>query len=523
MPTRRQFLTTTSAAGLAALAAGVPADATLRRRSNPTLTFYGAAGRVSGSCHLLETSKGLYLVDCGLFMSDTPDRDEKNAEFPFDPKEVKAVFLTHAHTDHNGRLPLLVKQGFGGPIYCTDATRDLNRVMLRSTLTVGGDDDETEDDGEGVARGEAVDLYGRGDRQKSFDLIEAVSYNKKVEAGGLEVRYTDAGHILGSAMIEVWADGRKILFSGDMGPDSAPILCEPARHKDADAVLFESTYGAVARQAIDDAEFGRRVAAVVERGGSVLIPSFALHKTQTLISLLNGLRADGVVPADVPVFCDSASAQSCTEIYDAYPQYYDGAASASRDDRGGSLFYRPGYYEARDDDTLLAHGHGPAIYISASGMLDHAAAPKHLAEMAADPKNAVFLVGYQAPGSVGNKIQGGAERVTLPIEGRRGQPTRYEKATMKLEVDTLPGFSSHAKGQQILEWLAGFDSVGPAYVVHGDPDRADEMAAKATEMGVQSTAPREGDSFEVTGDRFQPGPAPDLPAREADGFAKSDA
>ena len=511
MPTRRRFLRSglaaTSAAGLAALSAGVPADATVRRRTNPSLTFYGAAGRVSGSCHLLETSKGLFLIDCGLFMSDTPDRDEKNAEFPFDPKAVKAVFLTHAHADHNGRLPLLAERGFGGPIYCTDATRDLNRATLRSSLTVG--------------EGEGLELYGRGGQRKSFELVEAVPYNRRLSKSGVDVRYTDAGHILGSAMIEVWADGRKMLFSGDMGPDAAPILCRPAQHRDADAVLFESTYGAVAGRAVDYEAFGRRVAGVLERGGSVLLPSFALHKTQTLVHLLNGLREDGVIPAGVPVFCDSASAQSGTEIYDAYPKYYDPAALAARAARGGTLFYRPGYYEARAEDTLLTHGEGPAIYISTSGMLDHAAAPKHLAELAEDPRNAVFLVGYQAPGSVGAAVRDGESPVRLPIENR-GEPTRYAVRELKLEVDALPGFSSHAKGQQILEWLGGFESVGPAYVVHGDPDRAAEMADGAKAMGVAAFAPAEGDRFEVTGERFAPGPAPTLPERPADDFAKTD-
>ncbi len=506
MPNRRQFLTTASA-GLAALSAGVPADATVRTRRNPSLTFYGAAGRVSGSCHLLETSAGLYLVDCGLFMSDTPDRDERNATFPFDPKEVKAVFLTHAHSDHNGRLPLLVKQGFGGPIYCTDATRDLNRAVLRSSLAVG--------------EGEGLSLYGRRDQQKSFELVQAVPYNERVSRSGVDCRYTDAGHILGSAMIEIWADGRKILFSGDMGPTGAPILCRPAQHRSADAVLFESTYGAVAGTPADYEAFGRRVRAVLDRGGSVLLPSFALHKTQTLIHLLNGLRDDGVIPRDVPVFCDSPSAQRSTEIYDAFPQYYDAAATAARSARGGTLFYRPGYQEARDADTLLTHGRGPAIYLSTSGMLDHAAAPKHLAAMAEDPRNAVFLVGYQAPGTIGNRVRSGESPVRLPIESR-SEPTRYEVRDLKLEIDTLSGFSSHAKGQQILNWLGGFESVGPAYVVHGDPDRAAEMAAAATGMGVEAHAPAAGEMFEVTGDRSAPGPAPTLPERRAAGFATSD-
>ncbi|MEM9701807.1 MAG: MBL fold metallo-hydrolase [Planctomycetota bacterium] len=507
MPSRRQFLTSTSAAGLAALSAGVPADATVRRRRNPSITFYGAAGRVSGSCHLLETSKGLYLIDCGLFMSDTENRDEKNAEFPFDPKDVKAVFLTHAHTDHNGRLPLLVKKGFRGAIHCTDATRDLNRVMLRSSLEVGEE--------------EGLSLYDRDDQQRSFGLIEAAPYNKRITRSGLDCRYTDAGHILGSAMIEIWADGRKILFSGDMGPNGVPILCNPTQHRDADAVLFESTYGAVRGEATDYQEFGARLRAVLDRGGSVLLPSFALHKTQTLIHLINGLREDGVIPKDVPLFSDSSSAHRSTEIYDAFPQYYDPAASTARTERGGTLFYRPGYFEARDDDTLTSHGKGPAIYLSTSGMLDHAAAPKHLAELAGDPKNAVFLVGYQAPGTVGHQVRSGESPVRLPIE-EFGEPTQYRVREMKLEVDTLSGFSSHAKGQQILEWLAGFDSVGPAYVVHGSPDRSAAMAEAATGMGVRAQAPAEGDSFEVTGERFTPTPAPTLPERGADGFAASD-
>ena len=462
---------------------------------------------MSGSCHLLETTGGLYLVDCGLFMSDTPDRDEKNAEFPFDPRDVKAVFLTHAHSDHNGRLPLLVKRGFGGPIYCTDATRDLNRAALRSSLRVG----------EEVGK----DLYGRRDQQESFGLVEAVPYNKRLSKSGVDVRYTDAGHILGSAMVEIWADGRKILFSGDMGPHGAPILCGPTQHRDADAVLFESTYGAVRGTPADYEEFGRRVRAVLDRGGSVLLPSFALHKTQTLIHLLNGLRDDGVIPRDVPVYCDSPSAQGSTEIYDAFPQYYDAAATAARAARGGTLFYRPGYFEARDADTLLTHGKGPAIYLSTSGMLDHAAAPKHLARLAEDANNAVFLVGYQAPGSVGNRVLAKQSPIRLPIE-QRGEPTRFEVRDLKLEIDTLTGFSSHAKGQQILNWLSEFESVGPAYVVHGDPDRSAAMAAGATGMGVEAHAPKEGQTFEVTGERFAPRPAPALPVRQADGFAKSD-
>ena len=404
VPDRRRFLQ--SAAGAAAVAvggavAGMPASAATRRRGkNPSLTFYGAARRVSGSCHILETSRGLFLVDCGLFMSDTPDRDERNPAFPFDPKDVRAVFLTHAHTDHNGRLPLLVREGFAGPIYCTDATRDLNRVMLRGGASVG----ESEAEGGGTDP-----LFSRTDAERSFARVEAVPYNRRVSKAGVEVRYTDAGHILGSAMVEVWADGRKILFSGDMGPDHAPLLCRPARHRDADAVLVESTYGPVAGRTVDFRAFGETIRRVVDRGGSVLLPAFALHKTQSLIYILNRLKADGVLPADLPVFSDSGSAQTCTRLYGRYRDYWDAEAKAfaGSGDGAGSALYRPRYIEARVEDTLLTHGKQPGVYLATSGMLDHAAAPRHLAAMAADPRNAVLFVGYQAPGSVGHRVQAG--------------------------------------------------------------------------------------------------------------------
>ena len=510
MPSRRRFLQTAAVAAGASLAGSPVAEARVRRRKkNPSVTFYGAARRVSGSCHILETSAGLFLVDCGLFMSDTPDRDVRNTGFPFDPGDVRAVFLTHAHTDHNGRLPLLVKEGFTGPIYCTDATRDLNRVMLRGGASVGEETGEV--------------LFTRRDAEKSFERVEAVPYNRRVSKSGVEVRYTDAGHILGSSMIEVWADGRKILFSGDMGPDHAPLLCTPAQHRDADAVLVESTYGPVAKETVDFVAFGEKIRRVVDRGGSVLLPAFALHKTQSLIYVLNRLKADGVLPADLPVFSDSGSAQTCTRLYGRYRDYWDAEAQrfAASGDAPGSALYRPRYIEARVEDTLLTHGEQPGVYVSTSGMLDHAAAPRHLAAMAADPKNAVFFVGYQAPGTVGSRVRDGESPVRIPIE-QRGEPTRFEETTLELEVGTQTGFSSHAKGQQILDWLGGFDSCGPVYVVHGDEDRAVGMADRATGMNLSALAPAEGRTFEVTGERSEPGDVPELPTRDAEGFTADD-
>jgi glyoxylase-like metal-dependent hydrolase (beta-lactamase superfamily II) len=212
----------------------------------PRLTFCGATRQVSGSCHLLKTSAGLFLIDCGLFFTDVEDQRARNEQFPFEPKDIKAVFLTHAHVDHNGRLPLLYKRGFRGPVYCTDATRDINEVMLDMSLGIG------------EGREDIPPLYDRRDLDGLLDAVEAVPYNPKLDRHGLTFRLTDAGHVLGSAMFEVWADGVKFLFSGDTGPDHTPVLCRPTQHREADVILVESTYGFTPREQVNYEDFGRQ-------------------------------------------------------------------------------------------------------------------------------------------------------------------------------------------------------------------------------------------------------------------------
>lgn len=501
MLNRREFLArSVAAAGL--VLPGVSASCRRTqtpppvRNGKPKLTFYGSTRQVSGSCHLLETSQGLYVIDCGLFYPDIANHDSENLQFPFEPKEVKALFLTHAHVDHNGRLPLLWEKGFRGTIYTTDASRDITEVMLLMSY--------------GVAEGSGEEpLFSKEAIEKTMDRIEAVPYNTKLERDGLAFRFTDAGHILGSAMIEIWADGMKFLFSGDMGPDHTPILCKPTQHFGADVVLVESTYGPTPRDEVGYEEFGKRIQKVLSGGGSVLLPAFAVHKTQLLIYILHRLMDDKIIDPQYPIYSDSATAQKVTAIYNRYREYHDQEAR-----KVGELFYRHRYREPRTEESLQTHGEGPAIYISTSGMLDHATAPKHLYLMARDPRNAVFLVGYQSPSSVGYKLQSGEKKIEIPWEerGPEGFRRAMRETEIKLTVERVSGFSSHARGQQILEWLSEFKSIGQVFVVHGDAERATGLADAIRKMGIPASAPKRDDSFVPTGDRVKPGPVPRLAA-----------
>ncbi len=496
MTSRREFLRAAAAAPLIGAGFASRPVYALGPTEVPRITFYGATRQVSGSCHILETGDGVYLVDCGSFISDVPDPDAANRELPFEAKEIKAVLLTHAHADHTGRLPLLYKKGFRGTVYCTDATRDMTEVGLLQSAQIGADQEEEP-------------LFSEAEAKGLLGLIKVVAYNQKFPVGKMTVRYTDAGHILGSAMAEVWTDGRKILFSGDMGPDTTPILCSPAQHYGADAVLVESTYGPAPRPHISYGDVGLKVAEVIKRGGSILFPSFAMHKTQLLIHLLSKMMLDGTIP-NTPIISDSSSSQKFTKIYDAYSEYHDPEAREFAKKRG-TLFYLPNYREMRVADSLKTHaGKTPAIYISTSGMITHAAAPRHLYELAKNEKNAVLIPGYQAPKTVGRRLLDGEKEFKITLEEfSNGKLTTEEKnLVVKLEVAKVTGFSSHAVGQQILEWVNKFDRVGPVYVVHGDEANAVGLSEKMKEMKVESEAPKKNQTVVIKGDRVKAGDVP---------------
>lgn len=504
---RRKFIKDSSF-----VASGFLAGGFILGHKVPKVTFCGAAQQVSGSCYLLETHYADFLIDCGSFFSENElSESDQNSEFPyFDPKKIKGVFVTHAHTDHIGKLPLLYAKGFRGSIYCTDCTRDLAAAMY----SIVGGSDTKECDTDAISSEVASEL---------LSLFVPVSYGEVREEGQLTFRFSEAGHILGSAMVEIWVSGRKFLFTGDMGPDYAPLTRLPQQHEQADFVLVESTYGVSPRQVVDFKNLGRKIANVIERGGDVLFPAFVLHKTQSLIYVIHQLKGEGIIPKNIPVICDSSSAHRINHVYNTYSNYYRKNVYFNN-----ANFNRSGLIEITTFNSFnfKKEYRDPVIYISASGNLSHANSPMHLAQMAGDKRNAVILVGWQSPNSIGGrllKLKGKDKFLLLPKFNSNDQNKKEVPVEIQLEVSKWgPGFSSHASGEQILDWISGFKKIGTVCVVHGEKTHAIDMAKKIKQMGVNSIAPVIGQVVKAYQGGVNPGKPPVFDDLSTPSFAPTD-
>ena len=460
----------------------------------PKVTFFGAAGMVSGSCYLMETGYGDVLIDCGLFFGEKGSNEEKlNAEFNFDPKKIKALFLTHAHLDHLGRIPQLFSKGFKGDVFTTEVTRKLSLQMLSMGKQIQKTTMENA-------------AFNQTSVSKALNSFISIPYGLKVDLEGASFRFTEAGHILGSAMVEIWSNGKKVLFSGDMGPDNAPLIRLPEKHTEADLVLVESTYGASAKKNSDFNGFGKKIRQTIERGGDVLIPAFVLHKTQTLIYVLHTLKRSGIIPKDVPIICDSKTAQNINKIYNTYTEFFKKNVYFSN-----AEFLKENLKELSSKESLdfKKNNSSPVIYISASGMLDFANAPRHLCRMAENPINSVILVGYQSPYSNGGKILSSPPPVSMKLPSYKNFSDETEEIPIKIPQENIikwsNGFSSHASGQQITEWIKGFQRIGEVAVVHGEKDKSFDLANKIKEMGVSAFVPTLGQSHMINDGQTVPG------------------
>ena len=445
------------------------------------ITFCGAATGVTGSCHLITTDKHQILLDCGQFQGGAAEDAMNYQDFPFNPAEIETVVVSHAHIDHCGRLPLLVKRGFKGTIYASSATADLLDVMLKDSAHIHETEAERKNRKAQRAGRELVEpLYTAKDAEDTLKFIRPVLYDTLVEINDqMKIVFNDAGHILGSGIVELWVtegeDTSKIVFSGDIGMNDRPILADPVRIKKADYVIMETTYGDRLHEAnltsID--KLIEIIKTTTQRGGNVVIPSFAVGRTQELIFELNKIY-DGKGPLhdaikDVPVYVDSPMAIEATEIFKNNAQVYD-EDMRNFLMRGDHPLDFPNLHFSRtsEESQRINVDLTPKVIISASGMCDAGRIRHHLKHNLWNEKSSIVFVGYQAEGSLGRAIVEGASEVTL----------FGETINVAAEIHNLEGFSGHADRDALYAWLCGFEKKPKAiFLVHGEMDAKRNFAA----------------------------------------------
>lgn len=430
---------------------------------NLRLHFLGAAGTVTGSRHLLDADGRLILLDCGLFQGVKPLRLQNWAPFPVSPARIDAVVLSHAHLDHSGYLPKLVREGFRGPIYCSEATRDLCRLLLLDSAHLQEADADYVNR-HGISKHQpALPLYTVADAERAIAALRPVAFDTATDLpAGLRFQLTRAGHILGAAIIELTYPGGKLVFSGDLGRYNDPLMPPPEPVADADYLVIESTYGNRLHGTEDVLEaLAAIIGRTIKRGGSVVIPSFAVGRAQLLLFHLWRLKQSGRIPRDLPVYLDSPMASSAVDIYLRHAGDQQLSPSEARAAYGVAVCVSDVEQSKALDASPM-----PKIIVSASGMATGGRVLHHLKHYANDPRNAVLFAGFQAMGTRGAAM----------LDGARSVKIHGEYIPVRAEVDNLSMLSAHADADEILRWLSGFTSAPEdTFIVHGEPDAADAL------------------------------------------------
>lgn len=466
------------------------------------IEFVGAARTVTGSKHLVRTRHACVLLDCGLFQGRRRESIERNKALGVDPRELSAVVLSHAHIDHSGALPLLAKAGYQGAVYTTPATRDLCAAMLADAAAIQESDaryinkqiDRGQQDLEHVEP-----LYAAEDVNHVLESIISVPYHRRIDvAPGIAVTFFDAGHVLGSALtaLDIEEDGRKtrLLFTGDLGRKHMPILRDPEAPADVDVLLMESTYGDRLHAPIEemDAKLAEVIARVYKRGGKVIIPSFALERAQEIVFALKGLKKRNAMPP-MPVYVDSPLTVRLTDVFKLHPECFDQETRALVSGAESPFdFDQLRYVSSVEDSKAIDTDGHPAIIIAASGMCEAGRVLHHLKATVEDPKNAVLIVGFQAPHTLGRRI----------VERRQRVKIFGVERDLRAEVAVLNGFSAHADQHDLRDFVQGARDRGGklqrVILVHGEPGPQKALTDLLHADGVANvSAPAAGDHIAI--------------------------
>jgi len=461
------------------------------------IEFHGAARTVTGSMHLVQTGNRRVLLECGLYQGRREEARRINSEFPFDAGSIDAVILSHAHLDHSGNVPGLVRKGYRGPVFCTRATRDLLTVMLRDSAHIQERDVEfvnKKHRRKGLPP--VVPLYTREDVEETLPLLRGIEYATPFEVtDGVRCRYEDAGHILGSAVLMLTLEESgaavNLAFTGDLGRPGLPILRDPVFiGNDADYLITESTYGGRYHAPVQEMETQllEPILRATKRRGKIVIPGFAVGRTQDIVYTLHKLSVAGRIPY-LPVFVDSPLSVNVTDVFRRHPECFDRETLAilhAPSDNDPFGFQRLTYIRDVEHSKELNDRPGPFVIIAASGMCDNGRVVHHLANTIEDPRNMVIIAGYQADNTLGKKLV-----LRQPVVNVFGEPHE-----LKAEVVVLNSFSGHADRNELLAYIDGFDRkrMKSVFVVHGDPDQSGKLAAGLQETGFSNVViPSRGD------------------------------
>jgi metallo-beta-lactamase family protein len=462
------------------------------------LTFWGAARTVTGSMHHVEAAGKRLLLDCGMYQGRRQEAFERNRHFPFPVSSINGVILSHAHIDHSGNLPTLVRNGYRGPIYTTPATVDLCLAMLADSAYLQQKDAEfcnkRRDHRRRLGRDdrECVALYGPDDAERTFPLFRSIPLGENREvADGLRYQTYDAGHMLGSTSLVLEADGVRLGFSGDVGRPGLPIIRDPEKLGACQYLIVESTYGDRLHRKLDHVE--EKLAGVVNRtagrGGKIIVPSFAVGRTQQLVIMLHQLMDAGRIPS-IPIFVDSPLAINATEVFRKHPECYDEEARKFlMDGKDPFGFQRLTYVREASESKKLNDLRGPFMVIAASGMCEAGRILHHLRNNIGDPRNTVLITGFQAQNTLGRKIL--EDQAEVPIFG--------EPVPLRAEVVSLDELSGHADQRELIEWMRPFAAgLKKVFLVHGEPQAGAALAQVIEhEYGIEAVQPDRGQSFEL--------------------------